>query len=393
MMTKRNWKTATLAFAMIAGASPMLATNSVAAQIEAKEQAPNTDVGGWAVKFDASGKFVAVDRSAIKGGNSDWSSYLSRPVMAILVTSPSGAIQFEGVFDLESLTARDLNMNGSAEKGTNVDNTALNHIIQELTVKYQATENVYLKAGLGTPTFGVGRSDRGDRDVFSTRPLQAQYAELRERLFAEVGVELGSGTTMHVAVFDGTQQAAIDPNGKFKANDFADIDLNAGRLQDSASVAATLEQKLGNTGLTAVVSYAHIRELTAGANDQDRIAMGLKGQWALQNWTISALYQFTKVFDQVNLQSHLAEVQARNGKLALYLRGEYTEQQAGAGISKTKAATAGISYELVKTENMTLSPFVELLASKTDGQDVNLGVAAGVSASFGASIGGGSKSE
>ena len=142
-----------------------------------------------------------------------------------------------------------------------------------------------------------------------------------------------------------------------------------------------------------MVSYAHIRELTAGANDQDRIAMGLKGQWALQNWTISALYQFTKVFDQVNLQSHLAEVQARNGKLALYLRGEYTEQQAGAGISKTKAATAGISYELVKTENMTLSPFVELLASKTDGQDVNLGVAAGVSASFGASIGGGSKSE
>ena len=62
-------------------------------------------------------------------------------------------------------------------------------------------------------------------------------------------------------------------------------------------------------------------------------------------------------------------------------------------VSKTKAATAGISYELVKTENMTLSPFVELLASKTDGQDVNLGVAAGVSASFGASLGGGSKSE
>lgn len=374
---KNNFKlwttTAALAFAGFA-------SQSDAASIQATEA--NTD-SAWAISVDASANVIGANPGLINndgGAADDYDYYVDKPIMAIKVTSPNGVIEFEGVFDLETVTRRHLNLNEDGDKYSSIDGTPARHIIQELTAKYAASESLYVKAGLGT----IGFMEK-ERNTFATRPLQ-NSAQLRERLFAEVGYELqDSGTKVMVSIFDGTEQKAVDLMDDFSIRDFAEIQDLDDRADDSLSFAARVEQQLGNTGLTAAIGYAQINNIDNAGNDQQRVALSLKGQYMLSNWAVSGLVQFVQTFDQVDLSSTVAEVAASNGKLTAYIRGEWAETTANSADDVLRG-TLGVQYDLVDNSSVRISPFLELLAEDREGDDnVNMGLLAGVKIQAGVS--------
>jgi hypothetical protein len=387
-MSKYNFNFWSKASAMLALAG--LIGTTQAASFEA---ADSKDVAGWAITVDANANLVGGNLGLIQRDNpatDDWKGYLDKPIMAIKVQSPNGVITFEGVFDLELLARRHTNMNDSADKYSSLDGTPARHIIQELTAKYAASENLYVKAGLGTVNF----MER-ERNLFATRPLQSNQ-EIRERLFAEVGYTLQeTGTTVIVSIFDGTEQRATDLMGSLSLEDFMDIPDLSNRADNSASFSGRLVQKLGNTGLEASVGFAHINNIDNAGNDQQRLSIGVRGEYEVADWVVSGLVQFVKTFDQVDLSSIVAEVSASNGKVTAYLRGELAEAATGAATKEdVKRATVGLQYALVNTRNLAVSPFVELLLEDRDSySDTNIGLILGMKIAAGTSIVIPSKSE
>ncbi len=367
---KNNFKlwsaTAFLALAGIAGAAN-------AASIETSQ---NKTTSAWAISVDASATVVGSNSGAIinDGGAADETDYfVDKPIMAVKVTSPNGVIEFEGVFDLETITRRNINLNGSDEKYSSLDGTPARHILQELTAKYAASESLYVKAGLGTVAYM-----EKERSTFATRPLQ-NSSQIRERLFAEVGYVLkDSGTKVMVSIFDGTEQKAVDLMDDFSIRDFAQIqDLND-RSATSASLAARVEQAIGKTGLTAGVGFAQINNYDNAGSDQQRLALSLKAQYMVSSWAVTGLVQFVQTFDAVDLRSTVAEVTASNGKLTAYLRGEWAETSENSADDEYRA-TLGVQYDLVDSAAAKISPFVELLAEDREGDNnMNLGALAGI---------------
>jgi hypothetical protein len=377
MKLKNNfnlWKQMRKATAALALLGLVATSQSQAASIEATDAQA---ASGWAISVDARANYVGGNLGLIDREDAaldSWKQYLDKPIMAIKVQSPNGVVTFEGVFDLDILARRHTNMNDAADKYSSLDASPARHIIQELTAKFAATENLYVKAGLGQVNF----MER-ERDLFATRPLQSNQ-ELRERLFAEVGYTLEeTGTSIMVSIFDGTEQRAVDVMGSLSRNDFIDIERLDDRHSTSASFAGRLVQQLGNTGLEASVGFAHINNIDNQGNDQQRLAIGLSGQYEVADWVIGGLIQFVRTFDQVYLSSTVAEVSASNGRLTAYLRGELAEVQAGSSTELAKLGTVGVQYDLVDTRYITASPFVELLVESRPSYDnMNIGLLMGV---------------
>lgn len=357
------------------------ASSSNAGSIEAVDANSPSTASGWAISVDASATVLGVNPGNLgnNGGAADETDfYVDKPIMAVKVTSPNGVIEFEGIFDLETITRRHLNLNEDGDKYSSLDGTPARHILQELTAKYAASESLYVKAGLGTVNYM-----EKERNTFATRPLQ-NASQLRERLFAEVGYTLDqSGTQVMVSIFDGTEQKAVDLMDDFSIRDFAEIqDLND-RADSSVSFAARVSQKLGNSGLEASIGYARINNRTNTGDSQDRVAVSLKGQYMVSNWALTGLVQFVQTFDDIDLSSTVAEVTASNGKLTAYVRGEWAQTSANSDDDVLRG-TAGIEYTLVDSAAAKISPFLEILAEDRAGDDNgNYGMLAGIRISGG----------
>ena len=337
--------------------------------------------GSWKIDLGASANVMVGSGRALSDDLNGMDVAVDRPFLLIKITSPNGKVEFEGVFNTQALIARENTINGAIP----------DHVIQELKAKIQLNPMLSLKAGLGSVGFGSGLEERGPRSVIPLLSEQSRYSQIKERLMAELGLTLETGTSIQVAVFDGTEQSAINSANDIRGSDFINLGDGVSHLNDSASLAVSMQQNLGKIlGVDVKVSgsYAHIRQINAGADDQDRMALAIALQKQLGSWTIGALYQFVKVFGAVDVRSHLAEVTAKYERLTLFARFEHMEETA-ATTTKTRSASAGGSVLAYASSVFSIEPFAVFTARQVNGGDTDWGaylgakVAVGTSASLG----------
>lgn len=345
--------------------------------------------GSWKIDLGASANVMVGSGRALSDDLNGMDVAVDRPFLLIKITSPNGKVEFEGVFNTQALIARENTLNGAIP----------DHVIQELKAKIQLNPMLSLKAGLGSVGFGSGLEERGPRSVIPLLSEQSRYSQIKERLMAELGLTLETGTTIQVAVFDGTEQSAINSANDIRGSDFINLGDGVSRLNDSASLAVSMQQNLGKIlGVDVKVSgsYAHIRQFNkegylqvkTGDYDQDRMALAIALQKQLGSWTIGALYQFVKVFGAADVRSHLAEVTAKYERVTLFARFEHMEETA-ATTTKTKSASAGVSFLAYASSIFSIEPFAVFTARQVNGGDTDWGaylgakVAVGTSASLG----------
>jgi len=350
----------------------LLAATSVKAQELVAQKANNS--GSW--KIDINGQAnVLVGSNKINGGLDGVDVAVDRPFIIIRVTSPNGKIEFEGVFNTQALLAR--------EHG--IDGVIPEHVVQELKAKMQINPMLSVSAGYGSVEVGAGLQNRGPRDVNPLISEQARYIEIRDRLMAEVGITLQTGTTIQLAVFGGRQADPVNPDGGIRGSDFINL-RSADSLVDSVSMAATVKQHFANVfgfDVNIIGSYAMIRSPQAGLDDEHRMALALQIQRDIGKWTLGAMYQFVKVWGSTDVVSHLVEVTAKHGKLTLFARFDSTTESTNAGENRTREVQVGASYLAYKNSLFSVEPFAVFSAKKRNGEDVDWGAYLGVKVGFG----------
>ncbi len=335
----------------------------------------NNSSGNWAVQVDATATGLVGNNQAFQGASDKIDATMDRAFVAVKVTSPDGKVQFSGIIDAGVL-ARD-----NLAQGKSPD-----HMIEELLATVKANDMLSISAGIKSIGLGAGLEYRGDRANIPLLSDQASMTQLKQRLAVEFGLTFETGTTMQIAIFDGTEQSAISKTGSFQASDIVDINMDANRLVDSASAALSIQQKLGKVlgnDVKIMGSYAKINDRLAKGTSEDRIALAAQIERQVGNWTLAALYQFAKVYGDKDLNSHLLEATAKNKQLTIFGRLERTEQSTPASKEKVTSASVGASYRITKEESkVALDPFAMLVVKDSKSRtEADVGFYLGVKAS------------
>jgi hypothetical protein len=360
-----------------------IAGTSYAASFEAVD----VDSDGWSLDINASINSVGRNQLRLRNGASrDYSFkvYLDRPIVSMRVTSPSGRVEFFGVFNLETLARRYVNSHIESDEDSIFDGQQVHHIIENLTATVKAADNLFVSGGLGTVAIM-----QPSGKLVSQNSLQDEVHQLRERLFVEVAYVLDNGTSVQMSVFDGTQQRAVDLANSFGIKDFASFEKMSGsRLVDSASVGIKLDQPLGNTGIHASLGYALVRNRMNRGGEDHMVSLGLDATYELGEWLFYGLVQFVHVFGEFqNLSSVLSEISAQKGKFTGYAQVEYTEVPSSSSSNENVLrATLGARYTLVETKNMKLSPLAEIYVQDSKARGTDLGLILGTSVELGKRI-------
>jgi hypothetical protein len=349
-------------------------------------------VDSWTIDVGASANVLGGNQSLIKNGSGrddDFKVHLDRPVVSMKVTSPSGAVEFFGVFNLDVLARRHTNMNSDADKYSAFDGHEARHIIENLTATVKASDNLFITGGIGTVAFMQPAGT-----IVSQNSLQDELFQLRERLFVEFAYVFDNGTNVQMSIFDGTKQKAVDLAGSFGLNDFVDIEkMSWDRVGDSTSVAVKVDHPLGDTGIHASLAYALVRNPLNTGGENHMVALGLDAAYELGEWLVYGLIQFVTVFGNESSNSILGEIVAEKGKLSLYGQAEYTQARVGGVKEGVTRGTLGAKYKIFENNNVTVSPFVEFYAQTSKSQDSDLGFIIGTSVELGTQINLNKKSE
>ncbi len=336
----------------------------------------------WVIESTGSANVVGGSAGLIKGDSNDFDVYLDKPVVSVRVTSPTGKVEMFGVFNLDVLARRHLNMNGSAAKGTSYDGRETRHIIENLTATIQAKENIFVTAGIGTVAFLQPQGS-----VVSRVSAQDENYQLRERLFAEVAYVAENGSTIQMSIFDGAKQKAVDV-----AKDFGMRDLyNPQKYSaDSISGALKVDHPL-STDVHLTASYAYLRNANYDGKNEQMVSVGVDAAYELGDWAVAGLLQLVHVFGGDSRNSVLGEIVAEKGKIAVYTQAEYSELSGG---KNTTRATLGAKYKLVENDAVKVSPFAEIFyQSDSDQDESEIGLFAGVNLQLGHEFSTGTKSE
>lgn len=336
----------------------------------------------WVVEGTASANIVGGSTTALKGDGGDFDVYLDKPVVSLRVTSPTGKVEFFGVFNMDVLARRHLNLNESGDKNSSYDNKETRHIIENLTATVQAKENIFVTAGIGTVAFLQPAGN-----VVSRISAQDENFQLRERLFAEVAYVADNGSTIQMSIFDGSKQKAVDAAKSFKMSDFANLQSLS---TDSISGAVKIDHPL-TTDVHLTASYAYVRNANNDGKNEQMVSVGADAAYEMGDWLVAGLVQLVHVFGDNSRTSILGEVVAEKGKVSIYGQAERTEVNAG---GDTTRGTLGAKYKLVSNDNLTISPFAEIYAeANSERDDTNIGFFMGTNIEFGKEISLGSKSE
>lgn len=345
------------------------------------------DSEGWSIDLGASANVTSGGPGLIRdssGVGNDYKVYLDRPVVSMRVTSPSGKVEFFGVFNLETLARRHANMNDASDKYSSFDGHQARHIIENLTATVKASDNLFVTGGLGTVAIM-----QPSGTLVAQNSMQDELFQLRERLFVEVAYVLDNGTSVQMSIFDGTQQKAVDLAGSFGIDDFANFEKMSGsRLADSASFGVKVDQPLGDTGIYASLGYALVRNRMNTGGSDHMVSLGLDAAYELGEWLVYGLVQFVHVFGEgQNLNSVLAEVAAEKGKFTGYAQVEYTEvPTSSTSNDNVLRATLGARYKIVETKNITVSPFAEFYVADSQARGTDVGFILGTSIELGTKI-------
>jgi hypothetical protein len=344
-----------------------------AASIEAED--------AWSSDMRVSGTMISGNRALIRNGSGRddiYKVYLDRPLVSVRLMSPSGSVEFFGVFNLETLVRRHVKLNASSERHSPFDDQQTRRVIENLTATVQASEKIVVTAGVGTVAFmqPIG-------SVVSQYSLQDEVHQLRERLFVETAYIMDNGTTVQVSIFDGARQKAVDLTRSFGIDDFLDFERSG---SDSISGAIKVNRPLGSTGIHAFVAYALVRNPAGRSGQNHMVSMGFDATYELGEWVIYGLLQFVQVWGQENLNSVLGEIVAEKGRLALYTQGERTYVPSTSSKERVFRGSLGAKYKIVQNDSFTLSPFAEIYAESRRNQSSDLGLILGSSVEFGTHV-------
>ncbi len=339
----------------------------------------------WVVEGTASANIVGGNAGLLNDGSGsadDYDVYLDKPVVSMRVTSPTGKVEFFGVFNLDVLARRHLNMNESSKKGQAYDGREVRHIIENLTATVQAQENMYVTGGIGTVAFLQTQGN-----VVSRISAQDENFQLRERLFAEVAYVTDNGTTIQMSIFDGAKQKVLDSKDSFGLGDLYDPQKYKA---DSISGAIKVDYAL-STDVHLTAGYAYVRNANYDGNNEQMVSVGVDAAYELGDWMVAGLVQLVHVFGDDSRTSVLGEIAGEKGKHTIYGQAEYTELNKG---GDTTRGTLGYKYKLVDGESVKISPFAELFVeSRSDQDEANVGFFTGVNMEFGKEISLGQKTE
>ncbi len=350
-----------------------------AASIEAESN------DGWSAEFAASANAVSGNQSLLKNGSgrdNAYKVYLDRPVVSLRLTSPTGKIEFFGLFNLEALVQRNVNMNSSSDRNSSFDGHSTGHVIENLAATIKASEKLFITAGVGTVAFMQPAGS-----VVSQSSLQDEVHQLSERLFIETAHVLENGTTVQMSIFDGTEQKAVELTRSFGVKDFFDFGkLSGDRVSDSVSGAVKIDKPLGDSGVHAFAAYALVRNPQGTGAENHMVSLGLDATYELGEWVVYGLLQFVQVWGEEKLSSVMTEVVAEKGKLSTYVQGEYTQLPSTSSTRKVGVvrATLGVKYKAIQNDNLTLSPFAEIYAENRGDSKSDVGLIFGSTIEFGA---------